>query len=293
MRRICLFFGIFVFVSGCGLSNSSNLFNQVFESSVYLNNLPAPAKIMSAAVYRIGDSTGQRKERENSLTYSSAVPQDLTGVVERIIKESGWFFPVERQNVDHLLTEQRFLPAVDAENPSKIGIVPALVLFEGGIIGYDTSVQEGSIGFGFFGLIPRHKWSIDAITVYLKAVNARTGVQIADAICIRAVRSDLNQFSGIRYSSYDKLLEAEAGMTRNESVTIAIVDALQDCVTQIVLEGIEKHYWDPADVNWKDDPENWEVFRRYSWSEIEKREKIAKAMKSRIRAHDHKKEQPQ
>jgi len=71
-------------------------------------------------------------------------------MLTQMLLESGWFLPMERENLQNLLTERKI------HNSSKDSDLPPLrearLLLEGGIISYDTNVSTGGIGAEYFGI---------------------------------------------------------------------------------------------------------------------------------------------
>ena len=116
-----------------------------------LLRLPPPKGKVVAGVYALRDQTGQYKPAPDS-SFSTAVSQGATSMLVKAMKDSGWFVPVERENLQNLLTERKIVRAL--ETPQDKGnpaiqlppLMPATVLIEGGIIAYETNVRTGGAG---------------------------------------------------------------------------------------------------------------------------------------------------
>ncbi|MFP3353905.1 CsgG/HfaB family protein, partial [Pseudoalteromonas sp. SIMBA_153] len=114
------------------------------------------------------DQTGQYKPQANVSSFSTAVTQGATSMLTQMLLESGWFLPMERENLQNLLTERKI------HNSSKNKELPPLsearLLLEGGIISYDTNVSTGGIGAEYFGIGASELYREDQVSVYLRAV---------------------------------------------------------------------------------------------------------------------------
>src|SRR5690554_3193758 len=71
-----------------------------------LLNLPKPKDPIVVAVYKFRDQTGQYKPSEMGANWSTAVTQGATNILIRALEESGWFVPIERENIGNLLNER-------------------------------------------------------------------------------------------------------------------------------------------------------------------------------------------
>ena len=71
--------------------------------------LPRPKEKLIAAVYKFRDQTGQYKPTENGSSWSTAVTQGATTILIRTLEESGWFRPLERENLGNLSAERQII----------------------------------------------------------------------------------------------------------------------------------------------------------------------------------------
>ena len=53
------------------------------------------------------DQTGQYKPQANVSSFSTAVTQGATSMLTQMLLESGWFLPMERENLQNPLTERK------------------------------------------------------------------------------------------------------------------------------------------------------------------------------------------
>src|ERR1700742_2729669 len=77
-----------------------------------LTHLPSPKGRMVAAVYGFRDLTGQYKPSPDS-SFSSQVTQGGASFLVAAMRDSGWFTPVERENLQDLLTERKIMRALE------------------------------------------------------------------------------------------------------------------------------------------------------------------------------------
>ena len=74
-----------------------------------LLNLPKAQEKIVVAVYKFRDQTGQYKASETGANWSTAVTQGATTILIRALEESGWFIPIERENMANLLNERKII----------------------------------------------------------------------------------------------------------------------------------------------------------------------------------------
>ncbi len=213
-----------------------------------LAQLPAPKGKMVAAVYAFRDQTGQYKPSPDS-SFSTAVTQGAASILVKALKDSGWFTPVEREGLQNVLTERRVIRAI--ENPQDKGnpaiqlppLTPAQILFEGGIVAYETNVQSGGAGIRFLGAGVSEQYRVDQVSVSLRVVDIRTG-QILNAVSTTKTVHSLQVQPGVyRYVSYQRLLELEAGYTRNEPAQLAVKEAIETALLHLIAQGIRDKQW--------------------------------------------------
>jgi len=109
-----------------------------------LMNLPEAKERIVVAVYNFRDQTGQYKASETGANWSTAVTQGATTILIRALEESGWFIPIERENMGNLLNERKIIRTSRAQyeggDENSSSLLPPLlfagVILEGGIISY-------------------------------------------------------------------------------------------------------------------------------------------------------------
>lgn len=234
--------------------------NPITEINRSLRQLPPPPQKIAVAVYNYSDQTGQFKPSETTQTLSRAVTQGSTSILIKALQDVGegnWFTVVERERIDNLLKERSIITQMrmvylgeKRVNPKALPpLLFAAIIFEGGIIGYDTNIQTGGIGARLLGIGGDIKYRLDTITVYLRAVSTKTGQVLASVTTHKTIASVGLQGGVFKYIAVDKILEAEAGFTKNEPDQLAVQQAIEKAVYTMVLEGADSDIWSFADKN--------------------------------------------
>ena len=221
-----------------------------------LYNLPKPKQKIVAGVYNFRDQTGQYKALENGSTFSTAISQGATTILIKALEDSDWFTPIERENLANLLNERKIIRSTRDEyskkkNSKKEPNLPALlyagILLEGGVISYDTNILSGGYGARYFGVGGSSQYRQDRISVYLRAVSTSNGKILKTVYISKTILSQAISVNLFKYVSFQRLLEAETGFTKNEPVQLAMKEAIEKAVESLVLEGIQDDLWE-ADI---------------------------------------------
>jgi curli production assembly/transport component CsgG len=232
--------------------------NPITEINQSLRDLPPPSQKVVVAVYNYADQTGQFKPSETAQTLSRAVTQGATSVLIKALQDVGngsWFTVVEREKIDNLLKERRIITQMRMAylgekqlNPQALPpLLFAGIIFEGGIIGFDSNIQTGGIGARLLGIGGDLKYRLDTITIYLRAVSTKTGQVVASVTTHKTIASVGLQGGVFKFIALDKILEGEAGFTKNEPDQLAVQQAIEKAVYSIVVEGSETNVWSFAD----------------------------------------------
>lgn len=222
-----------------------------------LSQLPEPAGRIAVAVYGFRDQTGQYKPAPDS-SFSTAVTQGATAMLVKTLKDSGWFVPVERENLQNLLTERKIIRALETPQPAdapKIN-VPALrsasLILEGGVVAYESNVRTGGVGAKYLGVGLSTQYRVDQVTVNLRAVDSRNGEIIHSISTTKTIFSYEVRPSVFKFVNFKDLVEFEAGMTRNEPAQLCVSEAIEAAVMHLVASGIKSRSWalkNPNDVS--------------------------------------------
>ena len=117
------------------------------------------------------------------------------------------------------------------------------MLLEGGIISYDSNVVTGGLGATYLGIGAATQYHRDLVTVYLRAVNIQTGKIIRSVTSSKTVFSTLIDGNLLKYITFDRLLQAEAGLTVNEPTQLAVRQAIETAVYSLIMEGAMHNNW--------------------------------------------------
>lgn len=213
-----------------------------------LVSLPNPAGKIFVSVYDFRDQTGQYRPAPAS-TFSTAVTQGAAAMLTGALSESGWFIPLERVGLQNLLTERRIIRA-EFERFGQPDTLPSLraasVMLEGGIIAFESNVRTGGAGAEYFGIGASGQYQVDQVTVNLRAVEISTGEILANVTTTKTIYSKELRAGVYRFIDFSRLLEAEAGVTTNEPVQMAVMSAIESAVIHLVARGVENRLWNLA-----------------------------------------------
>jgi len=214
-----------------------------------LVRLPPPKGKIVASVYAFRDQTGQYKPSPDS-SFSTSVTQGAGALLVKAMLDSGWFVPVEREGLQNLLTERRIVRALDTApqpsappNNSLAGLLPASVLLEGGVIGYESNVRTGGAGAKYLGVGASEQYRTDQVTVNLRAVDIRTGRILVSINTTKSVHSYKLGADVFAFVSFKELLEVEVGYTRNEPAQLCVLSAIEAAVIHLIVQGVRENHW--------------------------------------------------
>ena len=245
-------------LTGCGtllqppLSVSQARIGEETQTGLDLKNLPDPAEPLAAAVYQFRDQTGQYKADGG---FSTAVTQGGTNILLKALKDSRWFVPIERENVNNLLQERKIIRSTRQQLGYKEPLNPLLyasVILEGGIVSYDTNILTGGAGVRYFGVGGSEQYRQDRVTVYLRVVSVKTGEVLKVVYTSKKILSQSVDGGLFQYVSFKRLLEVETGFTYNEPGELAVREAIEKAVQTLILEGIIDGLWTTLDPDEKE-----------------------------------------
>lgn len=255
------------------------------NSAIYsdLANLPPPKGKIVAAVYGFRDQTGQYKPSPDS-SFSTVVTQGAASLLNKAMLDSQWFIPVEREGLQNVLTERRIVRAIEAQQSNGsnlVGLLPAIILLEGGIVGYESNVRTGGAGARFLGVGASEQYRTDQVTVNLRAVDVRTGRILVSVTTTKGIYSYKLGGDVYRFTSYQHLLEAEVGYTRNEPAQLCVQEAIESALVHLITQGIKDNHWllnNPEDINTP-------ILKAYL-ADAAQRQTISKEMAERLQERD-------
>jgi curli production assembly/transport component CsgG len=231
--------------------------NPVTEVNQKLRDLPPPKLPVAVAVYGYGDQTGQMKpiaQGQNVQTLSRAVTQGATSILIKALQDAGcgrWFTVVERVRLENLLKErriiadmrQRYLGEQIVDPNALPPLLFAGVLLDGGIIGYDSNTKTGGIGANYLGIGGDVSYTEDTVTVYLRGTSVKTGQVLLSVVANKKILSYGVDGNAFRYVTFNRILQAEAGFTRNEPGSLAVEQAIEQAVLMFIVEGSARGLW--------------------------------------------------
>ena len=226
--------------------------------------LPPPKGKIAVAVYGIRDQTGQYKPAPDS-SFSTAVTQGASSMLIRALQDSGWFIPVERENLQNLLTERKIVRALEMPQPAGAPpvqmppLLAASVLIEGGVVAYESNVRTGGVGARFLGIGMSTQYRVDQVTVNLRTVDIRGGQILQSVSTTKTIYSYELHPSVFKFVNVKDLAEFEAGTTRNEPTQLCVGEAIEAAVVHLIAQGIRAGNWALQDDAGMASP----VLRRY------------------------------
>ena len=199
------------------------------------------------AVYKFQDLTGQRKSIDGYASFSTAMTQAPETYLIRALKQSKFFRVVERVGIDHITRERQIIRSTRQKFDDETEELPLLfagVLFEGGIIDYNTNLLSGGIGARYLGIGNSKQYREDTVVVAVRLVSVSTGEVLLENLTTKTLLSVGLSNDFFRYiADGTKLVEFETGNAMNESKSIALQSAIETAIVNIIEQGIERGYW--------------------------------------------------
>ena len=199
------------------------------------------------AVYKFQDLTGQRKSIDGYASFSTAMTQAPETYLIRALKQSKFFRVVERVGIDHITRERQIIRSTRQKFDDETEELPLLfagVLFEGGIIDYNTNLLSGGIGARYLGIGNSKQYREDTVVVAVRLVSVSTGEVLLENLTTKTLLSVGLSNDFFRYiAEGTKLVEFETGNAMNESKSIALQSAIETAIVNIIEQGIERGYW--------------------------------------------------
>lgn len=247
---------LLVIASGCGsfinqpLDTQDARFGEITQNTRSIRDLPKPESKIVVGVYNFKDQTGQYKPSQTTSSFSTAVTQGATTILLKALEDSEWFKPIERENLSNLLQERKIISATRAEYATDKNTVQKLtpllfagIILEGGVISYDSNILTGGAGARYFGAGGSTQYRQDRITIYLRAVSTSTGEILKNVYVSKTILSQALEAGLFRFVNFQRLLEAEVGLTKNEPTELAVKEAIEMAVENLIYEGIKDDLW--------------------------------------------------
>ena len=217
-----------------------------------LANIGKPFVKPTIAVYPTSftDQTGQRRSNSSYASFSTAITQAPHAYLIRALKHAsdGDFFDVvERVGLDNLTKERQLIRSTRKDFKESKDLLPltfAGLLMEGGVIGYESNIKSGGLGARYLGIGSTKEYRQDIVTVSLRTVSVSTGKVLTEVLTTKSILSVAISQDAFRFVSNDtELVEIENGMVENESVNIALQNAIETAVLETIKLGLDKNLW--------------------------------------------------
>jgi|TARA_A100001011_G_scaffold44849_2_gene41955 curli production assembly/transport component CsgG len=228
---------------------------QCFSKNAFINQpiteaitqVPEAKEQPVVAVYKFQDLTGQRKSVDGYANFSTALTLAPDTYFIRALKQSGFFRVVERVGLDHLTRERQIIRSTREKFDDETEQLPLLfagILFEGGVIDYNTNLITGGVGARYLGIGNSKQYREDTIVVSIRLVSVSTGEILLENLTTKTILSVGLSNDFFRYiAEGTKLVEFESGNAMNESKSIALQAAIETGIVDIINQGRLKGYW--------------------------------------------------
>ena len=112
------------------------------------------------------------------------------------------------------------------------------------MLSYDTNIKSGGAGARALGIGSSKEYREDLITISLRLVSVSTGevlieVMVSKTITSAGISQDIFRF----VDNNTRLIEVEGGSVENESTSIALQQAIEEGVLNIIKIGLNRGYW--------------------------------------------------
>ena len=158
------------------------------------------------------------------------------------------FNVVERTNVDSLLRERRLIQdtyEVLKRNPAdKIKPLElAEYLVTGGIISFDAPIVAGSVSAAYAGVGGGISQNRNLVTINLRLVRVKDGAVLESIDVSRQILSAAGGVNVSRPGLLGRVLDAEATLTVAEATQIAVREAIEAGVHEMIRKGVARGLW--------------------------------------------------
>ena len=119
----------------------------------------------------------------------------------------------------------------------------APVIFDGGVVAYESNLLTGGLGAKYLGIGGDTQFQRDNVTVALRAIAVNDGRILKSVQTSKTIFSVKLDSSLYRFVGWQNLLELEAGLSSNEPPQMAVLEAIQQAVYSMIMEGANKGIW--------------------------------------------------
>ena len=235
------------FLNGSGIPNIVIKSSSILQlQSEELNSLPRAKRKPVIAIYpnSFRDHTGQRKSNGSFALFSTAITQAPEAFLIRALKHAadGEFFQIaERVGLESLTKERQLIRSTRETFEEDSSVKPLLLA---GLL------VPGGTGARLLGVGSSKQYREDLITISLRLVSVSTGEVLIEVLVSKTVTSaGLSQDIFRFVDENRRLIEVEGGVAENESTSIALQQAIEEGVLQIIKTGITRGYWEYEETN--------------------------------------------
>ena len=154
---------------------------------------------------------------------------------------------MERVGIDHLTRERQIIRSTREkfdDDTEQLPLLFAGLLFEGGVVDYNTNLKTGGAGYAYLGISNSKQYREDTVVVSIRVVSVSTGEVLLENLTTKTILSVGLSNDLFRYiADGTKLVEFETGNAMNESKSIALQSAIEIGIVNIIEQGIEKGFW--------------------------------------------------
>jgi curli production assembly/transport component CsgG len=119
----------------------------------------------------------------------------------------------------------------------------APLLIDGGVIAYESNLLTGGLGAKYLGIGGQTEFQRDTVTVYLRMVSVQDGRVLKSVETSKTIFSVKLDASVFKFVGFQHLLEGEAGFTSNEPPQMAVLEAIEQGVYSLIMEGAIEGLW--------------------------------------------------
>ena len=149
--------------------------------------------------------------------------------------------------MDNLTKERQLIRSTRKDFDEDEKVLPlafAGLIMEGGVIGYESNTKSGGLGARYLGIGGQKEYRQDTVTVSLRTVSVSTGKVLIEVLTTKTILSVAISQDAFRFiSNGTELVEIENGMVENESVNIALQNAVETAVLETIKLGVKNGYW--------------------------------------------------
>ncbi len=219
-----------------------------------LKNLPPAKNKTIISVYKYKDQSGQYKPGGTGISYSTAITQGATSMLVKALQDAGdgrWFTVLERESLSNLMNERKIIRNTRRQylgkkanvNTALPPLLYAPIILEGGIVSYESNLITGGMGARYLGIGGATEFQRDSVTVYLRAVSVKTGEVLSSVNTSKTIFSVKVDAGLFKFVNFKQLLEVETGFSSNEPPQMAVLEAIEKAVYNLIMEGALKGLW--------------------------------------------------